>query len=116
MAKPEWGVKRICPECATRFYDLTRDPATCPKCEASFSAASLTKGKPVKATAKAAAAGAAADDDAEVVVDDADIVVDDDDAVTDDDSDEVTVVADDDDDDVDLGTQIEIETDKEDED
>ena len=25
MVKPEWGTKRTCPKCATRFYDL--DPA-----------------------------------------------------------------------------------------
>jgi uncharacterized protein (TIGR02300 family) len=32
MAKPELGSKRICVSCQTRFYDLTRVPATCPKC------------------------------------------------------------------------------------
>ncbi|HVG81046.1 MAG TPA: FYDLN acid domain-containing protein, partial [Methylomirabilota bacterium] len=26
MAKPEWGTKRICHSCGTRFYDLLRDP------------------------------------------------------------------------------------------
>ena len=25
MVKPEWGSKRICPKCSTRFYDLTKD-------------------------------------------------------------------------------------------
>nr|MBA3527108.1 FYDLN acid domain-containing protein [Sphingomonas sp.] len=25
MVKPEWGTKRTCPKCATRFYDLTKD-------------------------------------------------------------------------------------------
>ena len=34
MAKPEWGVKRTCTSCGTRFYDLRRDPIVCPKCEA----------------------------------------------------------------------------------
>nr|WP_202899649.1 FYDLN acid domain-containing protein [Kordiimonas gwangyangensis] len=24
MAKPEWGTKRTCPKCGTRFYDLAR--------------------------------------------------------------------------------------------
>ncbi len=33
MSKPEWGVKRTCTSCATRFYDLCRDPIVCPKCE-----------------------------------------------------------------------------------
>jgi len=32
MAKPELGTKRICVACATRFYDLTKAPAVCPKC------------------------------------------------------------------------------------
>ncbi len=32
MAKPEWGTKRICPSCGTRYYDLLRDPVICPKC------------------------------------------------------------------------------------
>ena len=33
MAKPEWGTKRTCPKCATRFYDLTKDhPVTCISC------------------------------------------------------------------------------------
>ena len=22
MVKPEWGTKRTCPKCSTRFYDL----------------------------------------------------------------------------------------------
>lgn len=33
MAKPELGTKRICVSCAARFYDLTRQPAVCPKCD-----------------------------------------------------------------------------------
>ena len=32
MAKPELGLKRVCVSCSTRFYDLTRAPAICPKC------------------------------------------------------------------------------------
>ncbi len=32
MAKPELGTKRVCVACATRFYDLTKAPAVCPKC------------------------------------------------------------------------------------
>ncbi len=33
MVKPELGTKRICVNCAARFYDLGRQPAVCPKCE-----------------------------------------------------------------------------------
>jgi len=36
VAKPEWGTKRICPSCGTRYYDLLRDPIVCPKCSAPF--------------------------------------------------------------------------------
>ena len=33
MIQPEWGTKRTCPKCATRFYDLTKDdPVTCINC------------------------------------------------------------------------------------
>lgn len=30
--KPEWGLKRTCPHCGARFYDLKRQPVICPKC------------------------------------------------------------------------------------
>ena len=36
MAKPELGEKQICPNCAAKFYDLTRRPARCPKCQTEF--------------------------------------------------------------------------------
>jgi uncharacterized protein (TIGR02300 family) len=51
MPKDEWGVKRVCPTCATRFYDLRSDPMTCPNCGATFTIESLTavKAKPVRA-------------------------------------------------------------------
>ncbi|MFZ1661306.1 MAG: TIGR02300 family protein [Paracoccaceae bacterium] len=47
MPKDEWGVKRLCPHCASRFYDLRRDPMTCPECGHSFSTESLvaTRGR-----------------------------------------------------------------------
>ena len=33
MVKPEWGAKRSCPKCSTRFYDLGKDdPVTCIEC------------------------------------------------------------------------------------
>jgi len=32
MVKPELGSKRICVSCSTRFYDLSKQPAVCPKC------------------------------------------------------------------------------------
>ncbi len=36
MANPELGAKQICPACSTKFYDLTRRPAVCPKCGNAF--------------------------------------------------------------------------------
>ena len=33
MVKPEWGTKRTCPKCGTRFYDLGKEnPVTCIAC------------------------------------------------------------------------------------
>ena len=32
MAKPEWGVKRICLSCGARFYDFSNSPIVCPSC------------------------------------------------------------------------------------
>jgi uncharacterized protein (TIGR02300 family) len=32
MAKPELGTKRVCVSCGTKFYDLMKTPAVCPKC------------------------------------------------------------------------------------
>ena len=33
MVKPEWGAKRTCPKCGTRFYDLNKeDPVVCINC------------------------------------------------------------------------------------
>ena len=46
MPKDEWGVKRVCPTCSTRFYDLQHDPMTCPNCGPTFTVDSLTAVKP----------------------------------------------------------------------
>lgn len=43
MNKPELGVKRDCPSCGARFYDLNRAPAHCPKCEHEFTPEALLK-------------------------------------------------------------------------
>ena len=33
MVKPEWGTKRTCPKCGTRFYDLNKEePVACIEC------------------------------------------------------------------------------------
>ena len=34
MPKAEWGLKKYCPSCEKKFYDLNRKPAACPICGA----------------------------------------------------------------------------------
>jgi len=46
MIKTEWGTKRSCPKCATRFYDLTKDdPISCINCGYSWIPESVLKSK-----------------------------------------------------------------------
>src|SRR3954467_15815664 len=45
LAKPEWGTKRICPSCGTRYYDLMRDPVVCPKCSTPFDPEAFLKAR-----------------------------------------------------------------------
>jgi uncharacterized protein (TIGR02300 family) len=49
MSKPEWGVKRSCPSCGARFYDLMRDPIICPKCGAEYDESVAARPKRAKA-------------------------------------------------------------------
>lgn len=72
MVKPEWGTKRTCPKCATRFYDLGKDePVTCIECGNVWTPDPVLKSKqplpyeeaPQKVVAKAEADTANDDDD-----------------------------------------------------
>ena len=46
MIKPEWGTKRTCPKCATRFYDLQKDePVTCINCAFAWEPEPILKSK-----------------------------------------------------------------------
>ena len=46
MVKPEWGTKRTCPKCGTRFYDLGKDdPVTCINCGTNFLPEAILKSK-----------------------------------------------------------------------
>ena len=65
MARPELGLKRQCMSCAAKFYDLDRDPATCPKCGTIYQAAAVSSR--VAAPALAARAAAVPADDEEDV-------------------------------------------------
>lgn len=55
MPKPEWGVKRMCGNCGTRFYDLLRDPIVCPACATVFDVADVSKPRRVRASKATAA-------------------------------------------------------------
>ncbi len=46
MVKAEWGTKRACPKCNSRFYDLTRDePVTCIACGYAWVPEAILKSK-----------------------------------------------------------------------
>jgi uncharacterized protein (TIGR02300 family) len=45
VVNAELGTKRTCPNCAARFYDLLKNPITCPKCGTSFVAAAILPSK-----------------------------------------------------------------------
>jgi len=45
VVSDELGTKRTCPSCAARFYDLNKDPITCPKCDQAFVAEQLLPSK-----------------------------------------------------------------------
>ena len=61
MARPELGLKRQCMSCGAKFYDLDKDPATCPKCGTIYRAAATSR---VAAPALASrSASVPADDD-----------------------------------------------------
>ncbi|WP_294930447.1 TIGR02300 family protein [uncultured Paracoccus sp.] len=70
MPKEEWGTKRLCPHCNTRFYDLQRDPMTCPACGAEFTVESLQSGRGRALVSEKSAASAR---DQANVVDDEDL-------------------------------------------
>ena len=36
MSKDKLGTKQVCPSCESRFYDLHKRPAVCPKCGSEF--------------------------------------------------------------------------------
>jgi len=90
MPKEEWGTKRMCPHCGSRFYDLQHDPMTCPVCGTEFTAESLIAGRGRALVAeKTAARGTTrdvidADEDIETVDADGEL---DDDLLEDDDDD-----------------------------
>lgn len=98
MAKPEWGVKRACLACGTRFYDMSKDPILCPSCGVKFDVETIFRPRrtrapvdepPVKPAAPAAKTGEEIDKELAALADDsaADDDDDDDDAAIEDTSD-----------------------------
>jgi uncharacterized protein (TIGR02300 family) len=56
VAKPELGTKRLCGNCAAKFYDLGKDPIVCPKCHTVLQLAAVTsRSRPEPARAQAVA-------------------------------------------------------------
>jgi len=45
VAKPDLGTKRQCLSCGAKYYDLGKDPATCPRCGAVFQAPALLRAR-----------------------------------------------------------------------
>jgi len=76
MIKPEWGTKRTCPKCATRFYDLEKDdPVGCINCGYTWEPEPVLKSKqpmPFEAVKqdKQAATAEDADQDLDIAGDD----------------------------------------------
>src|SRR5690349_23926586 len=72
MVKPEWGTKRTCPKCSTRFYDLGKeDPVHCIECGTDFMPEHVLKSKqPLAFEAAPAATKEPAQQDDELAADD----------------------------------------------
>lgn len=86
MARPELGLKRQCMNCGAKFYDLARDPATCPKCGTLYQLAATRVAPPVAARSNdedededEKGPEIVSLDEVEASEDDADVTVDDDD-------------------------------------
>jgi uncharacterized protein (TIGR02300 family) len=86
VAKPEWGTKRICLNCGARFYDMNRDPITCPTCSTTIDPVVQSRPRRTRAAPKLAAAAAVVEVVRPVVVEpdeevEAEVEVDDDEVV-----------------------------------
>jgi len=57
LAKPDLGSKRLCGNCGAKFYDLSKTPIVCPKCDTVFVVAPVSsRARPEPAAAARAAA------------------------------------------------------------
>ncbi len=74
VIKAEWGTKRTCPKCGTRFYDLGQDdPVTCINCGHMWVPEPILKSKQSLPFAEAKAEGAAGEAEEAVELDAADL-------------------------------------------
>lgn len=62
MSKAEWGLKRICPSCGTRYYDMKKNPPVCPSCKTTFDPENLMRARRNRSAEKKVAAKDAADE------------------------------------------------------
>ncbi len=62
MSKAEWGLKRICPGCSTRYYDMKKNPPVCPSCKTPFDPENLLRARRGRTADKKVVAKDAADD------------------------------------------------------
>ena len=98
MSKTEWGLKRICPSCGKRYYDMKKNPPVCPGCKTPFDPENLLRARRGRGADKKVAAKDAAEtviDDLPVTDDGADdSLIEDAEELGDDDVDEVVEVED----------------------
>ena len=74
MVKAEWGTKRACPKCNTRFYDLGKeDPVSCINCGFAWVPEPILKSKQTTPFETAKPIAAEGEDAVEVVDEDLDI-------------------------------------------
>jgi uncharacterized protein (TIGR02300 family) len=97
MVKPEWGTKRTCPKCSTRFYDLGKeDPVTCINCGINWVPEPVLKSKQPLPFEAAKPAGVPEKEDADLAAEDLDLDVDVDEDAEENPDDEVDLGGDDD--------------------
>jgi uncharacterized protein (TIGR02300 family) len=76
LSKPEWGTKRICPSCGTRYYDLMREQVVCPKCSTPFDPEAFLKARRSRPVAPVEKELVPVGDDADVETEEAETVED----------------------------------------
>jgi uncharacterized protein (TIGR02300 family) len=89
VAKPEWGLKRSCLSCGTKYYDMKKEPPVCPNCGTTFDPEAVMKTRRRAAAASIPAADPRkvrpeSEDDLDLVLPDADGDEDEEDALIED--------------------------------